>query len=417
MLTRATEHEQTIDEQQLKFYAAVAQQCFINEYVFSLPKDEADCACDLQSKLAQAIADGAPIPALWPIAVGAYFPLLALRDAQVLLDRSWPECVRALLVQQVEEPAQERRIAATLPVLTGIGGEVSHAVRQQYEENPYPRWIKAGPPVQPSILNDRPPQHNPDVLIAGCGTGLSTIEFARQMQNARILAIDLSLASLSYAKRMAEDSGLTNIEFSQADIMMLGAIGRQFDWIDASGVLHHLADPWTGWKVLLSLLRPGGVMQVGLYSALARRNIVAARALIAERGYKSTAEDIRRCREYIVAAADPLLKSVTKWPDFFTTSECRDLLFHVQEHRVTLPEIKSFLATTDVQFAGFMMPDAAVLRQFAARFPARSALLDLDCWHSLETEVPGLFAAMYQFWVTKAAAPSAATATSRNSTG
>ena len=61
------------------------------------------------------------------------------------------------------------------------------------------------------------------------------------------------------------------------------SLGRQFDFIDTSGVLHHLADPWSGWRILLSLLRPGGPMQVGLYSELARRNVVAARALIAER--------------------------------------------------------------------------------------------------------------------------------------
>ena len=125
------------------------------------------------------------------------------------------------------------------------------------------------------------PQQVADVLIAGCGTGLSTIEFARHARAARVLAIDLSLASLSYAKRMAQSFGIANIEFGQADIMSLGSIGRQFDFIDASGVLHHLADPWEGWRVLLSLLRPGGDMQVGLYSELARRNVVAARALIA----------------------------------------------------------------------------------------------------------------------------------------
>ena len=83
--------------------------------------------------------------------------------------------------------------------------------------------------------------------------------------------------------------------------MKLASIGRDFDFIDASGVLHHLADPWAGWRMLLSLLRPGGVMQVGLYSELARQNVVAARALIAERGYRPIPDDIRRCREDIMA--------------------------------------------------------------------------------------------------------------------
>ena len=402
MLTSAEGGDQTVDEPSLKFFAAVARQCFINEYVYTLPQGEADRARDLQLKLAAALRDGEPVPPLWPIAIGAYFPLHATTGAQALLERSWPDYVRDLLVQQIEGPMRERKIAAAIPALTAIEDHVSRSVRTQYEENPYPRWIEAGPPVQPIILKGTPPEQIPDVLVAGCGTGLSTIEFARQMSHARILAIDLSLTSLSYAKRMAEKFGLGNIEFAQADIMMASSIGRQFDFIDASGVLHHLADPWAGWKILLSLLRPGGVMQVGLYSETARQNVVAARAFIAERGYRPDPAGIRRCRADIIAADDPVLKSVVQWEDFFTIGECRDLLFHVQEHRITLPQIKSFLAANGVQFSGFI-PVPSQLRTFAARFPEQSAQLDLDCWHALEADVPDLFAAMYQFWVRKSA--------------
>ena len=102
-----------------------------------------------------------------------------------------------------------------------------------------------------------------------------------------------------------------------------------------------------------------------------------------------------------MAAADgSVLKSLTEADDFYAMSECRDLLFHVQEHRITLPEIKRFLAENDVQFAGFNL-DAPILQRFAARFPERAALLDLDCWHRFETEAPGTFAGMYQFWLRK----------------
>jgi hypothetical protein len=97
-----------------------------------------------------------------------------------------------------------------------------------------------------------------------------------------------------------------------------------------------------------------------------------------------------------------LLKSVIKWPDFFTTNECRDLLFHVQEHRITLPEIKAFLAANNVNFAGFIL-DAARLQSFAARFPERAAVTDLDRWHSFETDAPDTFANMYLFGVHKPA--------------
>ncbi len=393
------------DASVLDFCCAVARQCFINEYVFSMTEAEADLAQRLRASLEKALASGDSIPALWPVVVGAYFPLHTLANAQALLERSWPQCIGALLVQQVKEPAEELRLAAGIPALTVIEDEVSRVVRQQYEENPYPRWVRAGQPGQPDILPDRRPQQAVDVLIAGCGTGLSTIEFARQMPAARVLAVDLSLASLSYAKRMAQSHGLTNIEFGQADIMRLASVGREFDFIDATGVLHHLADPWEGWRVLLARLRQGGVMQLGLYSELARQNVVAARALIAERGYRPIPEDIRRCREEIMAAADgSALKSVIQWQDFFTTNECRDLLFHVQEHRMTLPQIKAFLAANGVEFSGFIQ-EPSQLRRFVARFPDRAALLDLDCWHRLETEDPRLFSAMYQFWVRKPAGP------------
>jgi hypothetical protein len=76
------------------------------------------------------------------------------------------------------------------------------------------------------------------------------------------------------------------------------------------------------------------------------------------------------------------------------------MLFHVQEHRVSLPEIKFFVAESNLQFTGFNL-DRAALRRFAVRNPQPSALLDLDCWHRYEVEAPNTFRGMYQFWVRK----------------
>jgi SAM-dependent methyltransferase len=389
------------DERLLRFYCSVARQSFINQYVFSITEVEVDQAQRLKASLEKALATGDRCPDLWPAIAGTYFPLHTLSNAEALLDRSWPACVSALLVQQVKEPAEERQIAAIIPVLTSIEGEVSRAVRQHYEESPYPRWVKAGPPGEPIVLKDRAPEQAFDALFAGCGTGLSTVEFARQTPRARVLAIDLSVASLCYAKRMAQSYRLANLEFGQADITKLGMIGREFDYVDASGVLHHLADPWEGWRILLALLRPGGVMLVGLYSELARQGVVAVRRLIAERGYRPIPQDIRACREEVMAADDgSLLKSVIQWNDFFAMNECRDLIFHVQEHHITLREIKLFLTAAGVQFGGFML-DALTIQRFATRFPEPAAMTNLDCWRAFETQAPGTFAAMYQFWVHK----------------
>jgi SAM-dependent methyltransferase len=410
MLTTSTVDNRD-DERLFGLYCAVARQCFINQYVFSITEIEADQAQRLRESLERALALGNSCPDLWQVIVGAYFPLHTLSKAEALLDRSWPACVGALLVQQVKEPAEERRIASSIPVLTSIESEVSRAVRQQYEESPYPRWVKPGPPGEPIVLKDRAPEQAFDALFAGCGTGLSTIEFARQTPRARVLAIDLSIASLCYAQRMAQSYRLANVEFAQADITKLGTIGREFDYIDASGVLHHLADLWEGWRILLALLRPGGVMLVGLYSELARQGIIAARRLIGDRGYWPIPQDIRACREEVTAAVEgSLLKSVIQWNDFFAMNECRDLIFHVQEHHITLREIKLFLAAAGVQFGGFML-DAVTVQRFATRFPEPAAMTNLDYWQAFETQAPSIFAAMYQFWVHKPVACSEAATT------
>ena len=408
MLQRACGEDTPLDERALEFCGALARQCFINEYLYPVLESEAAQVAALQSALSEKLAAGQAIPPLWPLAVGAYGPLFALDGAERLGARAWPPSVAAVIGQQVEEPLEERRLAADIPALTGIDDAVSRAVRQQYEENPYPRWSAPHASARASAGASAAIAPH-DILIAGCGTGRTATLLARQNPRSHILAVDLSLASLGYAARMAKSLQLGNIAFAQADIARLDSIGRTFDFIDCSGVLHHMADPWRGWRMLLALLKPGGTMQVGLYSGLGRRDIVAARALIAEHGYRAIAPDIRRCRQDIAAATDPLLRAVTERFDFFTMSECRDLLFHVQEHRITLPEIKSFIAANDLQFAGFLIdPDTG--RWFARRFPEASAPTDLDRWHSFETEAANTFAGMYQFQVRKPPAHAVASA-------
>ena len=328
------------------------------------------------------------------------------------MQRPWPGALTALLLQQVQEPAIERDLAAAIPSLTAIDDAVSVKVRNQYEEMPYPRWVKPSTVGQPTAIDwylrsqfpgvsIRPVQHAEtlDVLIAGCGTGQHAIETAQRFAGARVLAVDLSRASLAYAARKSREARLRNIEYRQADILNLGTLNARFDVIESSGVLHHLHDPQQGWRVLVSLLRPGGVMQIGLYSAAARSDIRAARALIAERGYSDTAADIRRCRQELMSFEDGTpFKNVTRYSDFFTTAECRDLLFHVQEHQFTIPEIKRFLDGNGLTFLGFAGPAA---QAYGARFPDDRAMTDLDHWHAFETENPMAFVNMYQFWVQK----------------
>jgi len=157
--------------------------------------------------------------------------------------------------------------------------------------------------------------------------------------------------------------------------------------------LHHLADPWSGWRALLPLLRPGGLMRIGLYSERGRATIVEARRFIAEHGYAATAADIRRSRQELVAK----LPALTRYPDFFSISGCRDLLFHVQEHRLGLPQIKEFLDREGLAFIGFEL-DARTLQEYRARYPHDASMTNLELWNAFEGDRPETFAAMYQFW-------------------
>jgi Flp pilus assembly protein TadD/SAM-dependent methyltransferase len=392
----------------LNFACALARQCFINEYVFAQDEEEVRQVARLRDAVATAA-----ITALQLAVLAAYMPLHAVPGAAGLFGRKWPRPVDALIDQQLHQPLQERDDRALVPALTAIDAG-SQAVREQYEEMPYPRWVKAAQigkpvPIEPHLRAQfRLAEVRPlgctgrvDILVAGCGTGQHPIETARRYANAQVLAVDLSLSSLCYARRMTRALGVRNVEYAQADILELGAVDRRFDVIESVGVLHHLADPEAGWQALLSLLRPNGLMLVGLYSRFARRDIALARDFIAQRGYGPTADDIRRCRQELLALDDDApVKNVTKFWDFYTISTCRDLLFHVQERQFAIPEIKAFLARNGLTFIGFVV-DPAVQQHYRVRFPHDATMTDLDCWSALEAESPLIFTNMYQFWVQK----------------
>jgi tetratricopeptide (TPR) repeat protein/2-polyprenyl-3-methyl-5-hydroxy-6-metoxy-1,4-benzoquinol methylase len=395
----------------LDFCCALARQCFLNERAFACTEDELREAQRLRDQLLASLATDAAVSELQLAVIACYFPLHSLPGAETLVQRGWSDAITAVLVQQVREPAQERQLRASIPALTAIEDEVSRQVRRQYEENPYPRWEKTEPPAQPFLFDQYLRRRMPaavfrnldkpriDILIAGCGTGQHAIETAQRFAGADVLAVDLSVTSLAYAKRKALALGLAQIEYGQADILKLASLGRAFDLVESSGVLHHLADPFAGWRALLALLRPGGFMAIGLYSEIARADIVAARAFIAERGYPSTAEGIRQCRQDILDNG-ARFKSVIGSGDFFSTSNCRDLLFHVQEHRLTIPQIAHFVADHGLAFVGFDL-DHLTAQRYRTRFPDDRTMTDLAAWDVFEREHPSTFAGMYQFWVQK----------------
>jgi tetratricopeptide (TPR) repeat protein/SAM-dependent methyltransferase len=398
----------------LRFYSLLARQCFINEYVFRATAEEVQLASELRRSLCESLAAERPVTALLTLAVAAYFPLHSIPGAARLLETVWPEPVMAVLVQQIRQVAEERLLRDAVPHLTEVKDETSLLVQRQYEENPYPRWIRQAPAERADTvtgyLHQKFPlsvgrsfggEKVPEILIAGCGTGQHSIETAQCFPEANILAIDLSASSLGYASYKTRELGITSIEYAQADIMALVNTGRRFDLVESVGVLHHLLDAFAGWNVLVSLLAPGGFMRLGLYSKTARKNITAARGFVAERGYGAGSDDIRQARQDIAEwvnrdAAEAILNS----PDFFSLSSCRDLIFHAQEHCITLAQIEAFIKKSGLAFLGFDL-GGDVLDTYRRRFPDDPAGINLNQWRDFENDNPNIFSGMYQFWVAK----------------
>jgi ubiquinone/menaquinone biosynthesis C-methylase UbiE len=400
----------------LAFYKSIAIQCFITEYVFFVTERELASAQAARGRVAVALADGTEIAPILLVTVAAYFPLATLPGSEEMLTREWPPAIAPLLDQQVREPLKERELESSIARLTPIADRVSRLVQKQYEESPYPRWIKTvetgGQHKQfdeylramfPLAQLNRLGKSKLDILIAGAGTGRQAIEVVRQFSHSRVLAVDLSSKALAYAKRKSDELGVKNIEYGQADVLEIDALNRRFDVIYAAGVLHHLADPFAGWRRLLAILAPMGFMNIGLYSERAREDIVAAQRFVAEKGYKPTPDDVRRCRnEFEQLPTESPLRRIMSFADFYSLSELRDLLFHVQEQSTNLPQIARFLIDNDLQFLGFIHA-RHTLRRYHQLFPQDDAMIDLALWDRFEAGNPRTFVAMYQFWVQKTA--------------
>lgn len=393
--------------------AALAQQCFLNEYLWPCSADEDHTLAQLAEELREqpvTAADNHPRLCLY----ACYRPLAECIDAdqaESLLPQA-PEYWAQLLRQQILEPAAETAIKAELPCLTPIDDDTSQAVQAQYEANPYPRWrMLDAPPVQTLTeylcllfprLRRNPPAFpaRPAILAAGCGTGLQALRMARRIPDADITAVDISRASLAYGRRQAQAHGHEDIRFAQADILRLDASAGQFDAIECYGVLHHMSAPEAGWRVLRQRLKPGGVMRIGLYSHAARGPIRAVRELIDEWGIAPDKAGIRQVREHIAALpADDPLHQLCFSPDFYTVSECRDLMFHVQEQQLDPGAIATILERLQLEFLGFEFDDYAILNTYRDEYPQDTHATDLSNWQAFESRHPDSFASQYIFWV------------------
>lgn len=372
----------------LPLLSALSENCFMGEYIFSFTAEEKEIIEESKEKI-QKSEDLSPIDICL---FGAYSPLSMLLNASHLNQKSWPQEIKSLIKLQIFNPLREQDIKKEIDSISSIENEVSQNVRAMYEENPYPRWrsIDLQPQIKVGITGH--------YLNAGCGTGQSLSHAAHMFPDVSFQAIDLSSSSLAYAQRMTEEIGLTNISFHLCDLMNADKLKQSFDIIESSGVLHHIGNPLSGLKKLTECLSKGGMLLLGFYSSIARRHIIDAQKYAKNKGYTFKADDIRAFRDEIFNFPEGhAFKSFSEVHDFYSLSECRDLLFHIQEKNYTLLEISDMLDKAGLAFKGFrfLMPHVKAI--YSQKFPEDPKLTDLKNWHILEQENPDIFIGMYQF--------------------
>ena len=236
-------------------------------------------------------------------------------------------------------------------------------VRQQYEELPYPprdpgaekgrlvrTWLDDLPMINHYCFAGK--QSFRDgfrVLVAGGGTGDATIFLAEQLRDtdAKIVHLDLSQASTNIARQRAQVRDLDNITWLNESLLALPALGlAKFDYINCSGVLHHLADPDAGLCALLTVLKDDGALGIMVYAQYGRTGVYQLQSLM--RLLNQNEPDAQRR----IANAREVLNSLPP-SNWFKRGEADlyhdhkdlgdaglyDLLLHAQDRAYTIEEI------------------------------------------------------------------------------
>lgn len=390
-------------KQAFPFLCALAIQCWLNDYVYYVTPAEQEALANLENKLCeQSGAANRKLPdedAVLLALFCCYKPLYTIyhSDEKPPVSKSALYQMRPLIQYQLTNPSKEAAIVPQIPSFTEIADQTSLEVQKMYEHRPYPRWNAAAVSAPDERLKEA--SKGLEILVAGCGTGQEPVSYANMAQGARITAVDLSRTSIAYGWRMAAELNfLQNIDFMHGDLMDVGKIGKTFDYITSSGVLHHMKEPEKGLAAIVAVLRPHGRMSLSLYSKTARDYVLGpAETYIKDKGYTSSTDDIRQFRRDLFTrrADDPILRCTTA-SDFFNLSECNDLLFHVQEHRITLLEFRDMAARHGLEpFHIYLSPEK--LRAFHETFPDKDPL-DFEALSAFEEKYPQTFLEMYKIY-------------------
>ena len=387
------------------FLISLAEQCFFNEYVYETSTRENF----LIKKLKNKISNDSKFCELSFLILTLYQePMKSKKLSKKMKNykSNSPE-FNQLLVFTYKNQIIENEIKREFSKKK-IKDKCSKLVRSQYEENPYPRWRYTSFPMDESfqsfikskhLLNDNfPKKNNYEILIAGCGTGHQVVQYSG-IRNSKICAIDLSASSLSFAKRTAYELEIKNVNFFNMDLLDINVLNKKFDFIICSGCLHHMQKPEEGLRSLLNVLNDDGLLNIGLYSKIARNEIHWVRQYIKKHLIEVSEVNMIKLRKKILKSSNTKFKEITRSIDFFSFSRFRDLVFNFQEHNFNIFQLKNIFEKYNLIFLGFDRVSSLVMQRFKKRFPYDNSEYDLNYWNAFEKDNPKTFASMYNIWL------------------
>ena len=224
------------------------------------------------------------------------------------------------------------------------------------------------------------PRANREILVAGCGTSQAAIHALRE-PDARVTAIDISETSLRHTRDLQRKYALRNLDLYRLAVEEVGELGRSFDQIVCTGVLHHLPDPDTGLRSLRNVLMPSGAMQLMVYATYGRAGIYMMQEYCRLLGVDASAVELRDLSATIGALSDdhPMAGVLRRAKDFTYPAALADALLHPQDRAYTVPQLYAWLERCGVAF-GRWVEQAPYLPQCGsiARTPHATRLASLS---------------------------------------
>lgn len=244
----------------------------------------------------------------------------------------------------------------------------SDVVSRQYERWRYPRpiadveawlvdnWEWFDPSHAHRLLwPDREYRPDLDILVAGCGTNQAAV-FAFTNPAAKVVAVDVSQASLEHQQYLKDKHGLWNLELRRLPIEEVPALGLDFDLVVSTGVLHHLADPVAGLAALAGSLRPDGVIGLMLYARYGRIGVELLESVFRDVGLRQDDAAVRMVREAIslLPADHPARGYLAIARDLQSDAGLVDTFLHGRARSYTVGDCLDLVGAAGLAFRGWL---------------------------------------------------------------